>query len=102
MRAVHDSIWGPTGSSLQTRYASEALLSDELWPRDWHLRITGFMRKALMLTVYLAMIAAGSWVTYDWVVFGGRGILFRAGGFLAVFGAYLLWIDFLSPNREQF
>jgi len=58
----------------------------------------GFMRKALMLTVYLAMIAAGSWVTYDWVVFGGRGILFRAGGFLAVFGAYLLWIDFLSPT----
>jgi hypothetical protein len=47
-------------------------MSDELWPRDWHLRIMGFMRKALMLTVYLAMIAAGSWVTYDWVVFGGR------------------------------
>jgi hypothetical protein len=55
-----------------------------------------------MLTVYLAMIAAGSWVTCDWLVFGGRGILFKMGGFLAVFGAYLLWIDFLSPNREQF
>ena len=60
----------------------------------------GIMRKALSLTLYLAMIVAGLWVTYDWIVFGGRGFLFKAGGFLAVFGAYLLWIDFLSPNRE--
>jgi hypothetical protein len=27
--------------------------------------------------------------------------IFKAGGFLALFGAYLVWIDFLSPNREQ-
>lgn len=59
------------------------------------------MRKAFSLAMYLAMIAAGSWVTYDWLTFGGRGILFKAGSFLAVFGAYLLWIDFLSPNRER-
>jgi hypothetical protein len=58
------------------------------------------MRRAVTLIFYLAMIAVGSWVTYDWVVFGGRGILFKASSFLAVFGAYLLWIDFLSPNRE--
>ena len=58
------------------------------------------MRKALMLTVYLAMIAVGLWATYDWLVFGGRGILFRASAFLVIFGAYLLWIDFLSPNGE--
>jgi hypothetical protein len=24
-----------------------------------------------------------------------------AGGFLAAFGVYLLWIDFLSPNRGE-
>jgi hypothetical protein len=59
------------------------------------------MRKALTLTVYLAMIAAGSWTTYDWITYGGRGILFTTGGFLAAFGAYLLWIDFLSPSREK-
>ncbi len=63
--------------------------------------IMGGMRKSLALTFYLAMIAAGSWVTYDWITFGGRGILFKAGSFLAVFGAYLLWIDFLSPSREK-
>ena len=32
---------------------------------------------------------------------GGRGVIFKAGGFLALFGAYLVWMDFLSPNREQ-
>jgi hydrogenase/urease accessory protein HupE len=58
------------------------------------------MRKVIMLTVYLAMIAVGLWAAYDWLVFGGRGILFRASAFLALFGGYLLWIDFLSPNGE--
>jgi hypothetical protein len=61
----------------------------------------GPIRKTILLVLYLAMIAGGGWVTYDWMAFGGRGILFRLGGFLAVFGAYLLWNDFLSPNREQ-
>jgi hypothetical protein len=59
------------------------------------------MRKACTLTFYLAMIAIGLWVTYDWVFLGGRDILFRAGSFLALFGAYLLWIDFLSPSRKR-
>jgi hypothetical protein len=59
------------------------------------------MRKALTLMFYLAMIAFGSWVTYDWITFGGRGILFKASSFLTLFGAYLLWIDFLSPSREK-
>jgi hypothetical protein len=31
---------------------------------------------------------------------GGREIIFKAGGFLALFGLYLIWLDFLSPNRE--
>jgi hypothetical protein len=58
------------------------------------------MRKTLVLFLYLAMIGVGSWATYEWLVLGGRGIAFRAGAFLALFGVYLLWTDFLSPNRE--
>jgi hypothetical protein len=60
------------------------------------------MRKTLVLVLYLLMISAGSWATYEWLVLGGRGIMFRAGAFLALFGAYLVWMDFLSPNRERF
>jgi hypothetical protein len=59
------------------------------------------MRRTIMLVMYLGMIAAGLWCIYGLFEYGGRGILFRAGGFLALFGAYLLWIDFLSPNREE-
>jgi hypothetical protein len=58
------------------------------------------MRKFIALIFYLLMITAGSWALYDWLVLGGRGILLKAGGFLAAFGLYLLWLDFLSPNRE--
>jgi hypothetical protein len=35
------------------------------------------------------------------MVNGGRGVIFKAGGFLALFGLYLVWIDFLSPNRGK-
>ena len=59
------------------------------------------MRKAFALIFYLGMIGVGSWAIYDWITFGGRGIIVKAGSFLALFGAYLLWIDFLSPNREK-
>jgi hypothetical protein len=59
------------------------------------------MRKLIALTLYLAMIIGGSWATYEWLVVGGRGIAFTAGAFLALFGTYLLWTDFLSPNRER-
>jgi hypothetical protein len=47
------------------------------------------------------MVCIGTCCAYEWLVLGGRGIIFRAGGFLALFGLYLLWIDFLSPNRER-
>jgi branched-subunit amino acid ABC-type transport system permease component len=60
------------------------------------------MRKIILLSMYLAMIAVGLWATYDWMVFGGRGIVFKASGFLALFGAYLLWIDFLSPTESSY
>jgi hypothetical protein len=61
------------------------------------------MRKIVMLTFYLALVAVGSWFVYDWITYGGhRGFLFRSGGFLALFGLYLIWMDFLSPDREKF
>jgi hypothetical protein len=59
------------------------------------------MRKSLSLILYLAMMIGGSWATYEWLALGGRGIAFKFGGFVALFGAYLLWIDFLSPSRER-
>jgi hypothetical protein len=59
------------------------------------------MRKTITLLLYLAMIVAGAWGAYEWLVLGGRGIIFRVSGFLTLFGLYLLWIDFLSPNRER-
>jgi hypothetical protein len=58
------------------------------------------MRKFIVLGFYLAMIGVGAWGLYEWLVLGGRGIIFKAGGFLSLFGAYLVWVDFLSRNRE--
>jgi len=59
------------------------------------------MRRIITLALYLAMIAGGSWATYEWLVLGGRGIAFKLGAFPMLFGAYLLWADFLSPGRER-
>jgi CDP-diglyceride synthetase len=59
------------------------------------------MRKVLTLVFYLVMVGIGSWAVYEWLVLGGRNVIFKAGGFLALFGAYLIWMDFLSPNRER-
>jgi len=59
------------------------------------------MRRAISFGFYVLMIVAGVWLTYGWLVYGSRGIIFKVGGFLAAFGAYLLWTDFLSPNRDK-
>lgn len=59
------------------------------------------MRKAVTLVLYLVMIVGGAWAAYEWLVLGGRGIAFKFGAFVALFGAYLLWTDFMSPNRER-
>jgi hypothetical protein len=59
------------------------------------------MRKGITLVLYLTMIIGGGWAAYDWLVLGGRGIALKMGAFPAAFGVYLLWMDFLSPNREQ-
>jgi len=57
------------------------------------------MRRVILLFFYLAMILVGAPMAFAWIVFGGRGIIFSAGGFIAAFGAYLLWTDFLSKER---
>jgi hypothetical protein len=58
-------------------------------------------RKLITLAVYCSMIGVGIVMVASWLMGGARGIIFAAGGFLAAFGAYLLWNDFLSPKRER-
>ena len=59
------------------------------------------MRKTVTLVLYLAMTVGGSWTVYESLVAGAKGVALEAGAFLALFGAYLLWTDFLSPRRER-
>jgi len=59
------------------------------------------MRRAICFILYLAMILIGCAVLGHFLINGGRGVIFVSGGFLAAFGAYLMWIDFLSPNTEH-
>lgn len=56
--------------------------------------------KWIALAFYLAMIAGGGWCAWQWLAHGGKGIIFMAGAFPALFGGYLLWADFISPSRE--
>jgi hypothetical protein len=58
-------------------------------------------RRAVTLIFYSALIGLGCWAAYEWLVPGGRGVIFKAGGFLSLFGAYLVRMDFLSPHRER-
>jgi CDP-diglyceride synthetase len=58
------------------------------------------MRRAITFGFYLLMVAVGAWLTYEWFVLRSRGLVFVSGGFLTLFGAYMLWTDFLSPSRE--
>jgi hypothetical protein len=39
------------------------------------------------------LIGSGAWAVYEWLFLGGSGIIFTAGGFLALFGAYLIPSD---------
>jgi hypothetical protein len=59
------------------------------------------MRRIVCFVLYLAMVIVGSALFIAFLANGGRGIIFIAGGFLAVFGIYLIWIDFLSPNTKH-
>jgi predicted MFS family arabinose efflux permease len=57
------------------------------------------MRKVLTVLLYLAIIGAGAWLIGGWIEEGGRKITALAGGFLALFGLYMLWTDFFSRER---
>jgi hypothetical protein len=66
------------------------------------------MRRALSLLFALALSAGGIYVLsldlfYPHLPNGGRimGKFFLMGCSMAGIGAYWLWADFLSPNRER-
>jgi hypothetical protein len=58
-----------------------------------------FMRRVICFALYLVMVLVGIGLSVGWLMNGGRNIIFASGGFLAAFGVYLLWTDFVSPKR---
>jgi len=58
------------------------------------------MRHLICLALYLAMVAFGAVLSAGFFTNGGRGIISTMGGFLIAFIGYLIWNDFLSPDRE--
>jgi hypothetical protein len=62
----------------------------------------GNMRRYLALATYLLMMGVGAAILAWIFVFssGGRGIAVLAGATLVLFGGYLVWMDFLAPDRE--
>jgi hypothetical protein len=59
------------------------------------------MRRLLTALIYLAMIGTGAYLLGTLFVYGGRLFMALAGGFLLLFGTYLMWIDFLSKNQDR-
>jgi hypothetical protein len=57
------------------------------------------MRRAVCFVLYVVMLVAGIGLAAGFLLHGGRGIVFAAGSFLAAFGAYLLWTDFVGPAK---
>jgi hypothetical protein len=47
----------------------------------------------------LLLIVAGVYLLWGLFEFGGRGLTALAGGSLAVFGSYMLWLDFFFRER---
>lgn len=61
------------------------------------------MRRAIALILYLALIVAGLYFNL-WIYqtqTGARFSVLMVGSFLILVGGYMLWINFLSPNREK-
>ena len=48
---------------------------------------------------YLLMVAFGAWLLGGCIEESGRIISALAGGFLILFGLYMLWDDFWSSER---
>jgi len=55
----------------------------------------------MLLAIYCSMIVVGLPMALVWLFVGGKGLIFAAGGFLALFGGYMLWTDFLDPKRTR-
>lgn len=58
------------------------------------------MKKWFALGFCVGMISLGEWCTYEWLDLGGQGVMFKAGAFVAVFGLYLHYSDFIGFSRE--
>jgi hypothetical protein len=59
------------------------------------------MRRWWTLVLYLTMMLVGLYLDL-WVYHAGsRYLVLMLGSFLLLLGAYLLWMDFLSSNREK-
>jgi hypothetical protein len=61
------------------------------------------MRRAITLILYLALIVAGLYLNL-WIYQSqtdARFTVLMVGIFLVLFGGYMLWTDFLSPNRDK-
>jgi uncharacterized membrane protein len=61
------------------------------------------MRRAITLILFLALMFAGLYLNL-WLYqtqTGARFSVLMVGCFLVLFGGYMLWTNFLSPNREK-
>ena len=67
--------------------------------RPFHHLLRAFMRRIFVGVFYLGMIAVGLYLSWGILEFGGLGRMAFSGGFLVLFGGYMLWSDFFSSNR---
>ena len=45
------------------------------------------------------MVGGGTYLVWGYLAHGGKGVSPLAGGSLALFGSYMLWLDFFSKDR---
>ncbi len=59
------------------------------------------MERIIALSFYSALVAVGLYFNIWIYEPGGNFTELAAGCFLILFGGYLFWLDFLSPNRRR-